>query len=156
MQYRKKPVVIEAMQLTDEMKDLVHNWAGGSATFDKELNPTLTINTLEGNMTARLGDWIIKGIKGEFYPCREDIFLASYEPINEVEEEIREIEVADKIVIPTRAIQGIDPNNYDQLIVNAGIFIDWIGKEKDPDGGPDRAIFNVRYPGGVKLLCVPL
>ena len=40
----------------------------------------LEIETLEGNMTAKVGDWIIKGVKGEFYPCKPDIFAATYEP----------------------------------------------------------------------------
>lgn len=42
--------------------------------------PTLLIRTLEGVMEARDGDWIIKGVKGEFYPCKPDIFAATYEP----------------------------------------------------------------------------
>lgn len=42
---------------------------------------TLTIRTLEGDMTANKGDWIIKGVQGEFYPCKPDIFAATYEPV---------------------------------------------------------------------------
>jgi hypothetical protein len=45
---------------------------------------TLDIPTLEGTMTARAGDWIIKGIKGEFYPVKPDIFLATYEAVDDV------------------------------------------------------------------------
>lgn len=82
MKYRKKPVVIDAMQFTEEDKTRVFNWVGGNrfADFDKDGNPTLRIGTLEGDMTATLGDWVIKGIKGEFYPCKPDIFEATYEP----------------------------------------------------------------------------
>jgi hypothetical protein len=83
--FRKKPVVIEAEQFTDEMKDRVFNWvnhSGGRRSYpntDLEGRPTLSIETLEGVMTASLGDWIIKGVKGEFYPCKPDIFEATYE-----------------------------------------------------------------------------
>jgi hypothetical protein len=79
--FRKKPVVIEAIQFTDESKDrcgcfVTCNWA---AVF-KDGKPAIEIQTLEGTMTAVIGDWIIKGVKGEFYPCKPDIFEATYEP----------------------------------------------------------------------------
>ena len=79
--YRKLPVVIEAVRLTDENKDRVFNelTCNSAAGRDDNDNPILIIQTLEGNMTARLGDWIIKGVKGEFYPCKNDVFLATYE-----------------------------------------------------------------------------
>lgn len=81
--YRKKPVVIEAWQFTDETKNQVFNNITCScyATFDDAGNPTLKIQTLEGVMTASFGDWVIKGVKGEFYPCRDDIFKATYEAV---------------------------------------------------------------------------
>lgn len=80
--FRKKPVVIEAWQFTDETKNQVFNsvTCNRVATFDAVGNPTLTIQTLEGDMVAVEGDWIIKGVKGEFYPCKPDIFEATYEP----------------------------------------------------------------------------
>ena len=96
-QYRKRPVVVEALQLCwntwDEMCDFlggivsVKNPARNVETFsDKcgERGPywiELTIPTLEGDHVARHGDWIIKGIQGEFYPCKPDIFEATYERI---------------------------------------------------------------------------
>ena len=81
MRYRKKPIVIEAMQFTDEMKDRVHTWIGCNriAGFDDDGSPILKIQTLEGVMVANLGDWVIKGVKGEFYPCKADIFELTYE-----------------------------------------------------------------------------
>ncbi len=84
--FRKKPVVIEAMQFTDETKDQVFNWLPGncSPVWDGNGNPALMIPTLEGDMMAILGDWIIKGVKGEFYPCKPDIFAATYEPIDDM------------------------------------------------------------------------
>jgi hypothetical protein len=83
--WRKRPVVIEAMQFTRESKDRVHNWitCNRYAGHDESGNPTLTIQTLEGDHLARLGDWIIRGVKGEFYPCRDDIFRATYESVTD-------------------------------------------------------------------------
>jgi hypothetical protein len=79
--YRKKPVVVEAVQITDSTFDAPHpnpeHFAG--VRYDP-VNRTVEILTLEGTMTGSLGDWIIKGIKGELYPCKPDIFEATYEP----------------------------------------------------------------------------
>jgi hypothetical protein len=78
MKFRKKPVVIEAIQWTGtnmgeigEFMDGIH-WAmsGGN----------LVIPTLEGDMAVSLNDWIIRGVKGEYYPCKPDVFEATYEP----------------------------------------------------------------------------
>jgi len=81
--FRKKPVVIEAEQFTDENKDRVFNWMTGNRApdFNEAGEPVLKIQTLEGVMAANLGDWIIKGVKGEFYPCKPDIFEQTYEPV---------------------------------------------------------------------------
>ena len=89
--FRKKPVVIDAIQLTEKLfwetydsKEPVF----GQFTFSGRYHPInrtvsnvyITIPTLEGTMRADLNDWLIKGIKGEFYPCKPDIFENSYEP----------------------------------------------------------------------------
>ena len=81
--FRKKPVVIEAMQFTDETKDQVFNFVTCTCypAWDGNGNPALSIQTLEGDMIATLGDWIIKGVNGEFYPCKPDIFEKTYEPV---------------------------------------------------------------------------
>lgn len=80
--FRKKPVVVEAMQFTDENKDRVFNWITCTRVpGDKDGKPVIVIQTLEGDMTAELCDWIIKGVQGEFYPCKPDIFEATYEPV---------------------------------------------------------------------------
>ncbi len=83
MKFRKKPVVIDAMQFTEETKDQVYCWVEGNkyASHDDDGNPTLIIPTLEGEMTATLGDWIIKGVAGEFYPFKPDIFEQTYEEV---------------------------------------------------------------------------
>ena len=80
--YRKKPVVIEAVQFNgrDNSGDVLEftDWQAvftGNSIDDCWLE----IPTLEGTMKARPGDWIIKGVNGEFYPCKPDIFAATYE-----------------------------------------------------------------------------
>lgn len=81
--FRKKPVTIEARQNTDDYEqreDLV-DWVRenqGRASLSHIMGQVY-IETLEGEMTAEPGDWIIKGVKGEFYPCKPDIFEATYE-----------------------------------------------------------------------------
>lgn len=87
--FTKKPVTIEAMQFdgTVESADAIREWAtmpdGMSAECARDSHKGactyLGIRTLEGTMRANSGDWIIKGVKGEFYPCKPDIFAATYE-----------------------------------------------------------------------------
>jgi len=83
MQFRKKPVVIDALQLTLENFEEVKQWCGGKTWSRPPMRAVtgITIPTLEGNMEASFGDWIIQGVKGEFYPCKPDIFEATYEPV---------------------------------------------------------------------------
>ena len=86
--YRKKPVVIEAVPVTYDNRFEVAAWCGGRA---EQAAPSgmiyapgvVAIDTLEGTMWAEVGDWIIKGVAGEFYPCKPDIFSATYEPEGE-------------------------------------------------------------------------
>lgn len=84
-QFRKKPVVIEAYQLPAAGEDVpasFEQWceAVGFTAFESDRDEGLLIHTLEGTMRAGPGDWIIKGVKGEFYPCKPDIFASTYEP----------------------------------------------------------------------------
>ena len=85
MKYRKKPVVIEAWKFTRKALEDIDSWVrkyrddiklvsqyGGDALY-------IEIETLEGTMRAELNDYIIKGVQGEFYPCKPDIFEATYE-----------------------------------------------------------------------------
>lgn len=79
--YRKKPVVIEAVQLR------LGEWPGDKFIDDgvqsgviRMVEDGALIRTLEGEMLARHGDWIIRGVKGELYPCKPEIFAATYEP----------------------------------------------------------------------------
>jgi hypothetical protein len=91
--FRKKPVVIEAYQITDEIvlahliekEPLPFGLQSSSADWHpgrREVSRfNILIKTLEGTMHVSLGDWIIKGVKGELYPCKPDIFAATYEPV---------------------------------------------------------------------------
>lgn len=77
--YRKKPVVIEAMQHTSLREDVlaIYAWIGVELEMKGQ---ALMIPTLEGEMRADVGDWIIRGVAGEFYPCKPDVFALTYEP----------------------------------------------------------------------------
>jgi len=75
--FRKKPVVIEAIQFTGNFDEIEKCIGGDAELRDGEL----VVATLEGPLRASLDDWIIKGIKGEFYPCKPDIFEATYERV---------------------------------------------------------------------------
>jgi hypothetical protein len=77
--FRKKPVVIEAVQWTGDNLMEVFALTNAQELGEDFISDDLTIPTLEGEMTARKGDYIIKGIKGEIYPCKPDIFEATYE-----------------------------------------------------------------------------
>ena len=86
MKFRKKPVVIEAMQYLNDpaIRAACIAFSGAQSTSidddgaEYELE-SLRIHTLEGTMRCSVGDWIIKGVNGEFYPCKPDIFAATYE-----------------------------------------------------------------------------
>ena len=82
--FRKKPVVIEAMlYLGDhETAMAIVAWSEGKVA-DDDGDGTLSVLTLEGTMRAEPGDYIIRGVKGEFYPCKPDIFLATHEPVDD-------------------------------------------------------------------------
>lgn len=82
-QYVKKPVVIDAVQYEDNdiSRTVIMQWLGEHETLCRIENGKLVIPTLEGDMSADYGDYIIKGVKGEFYPCKPDIFSATYEEV---------------------------------------------------------------------------
>lgn len=88
--FRKKPVVIEARRWSGHKVDAPYliGWIGepclGAVSIPGSDLFTLQIKTLEGEHTASPGDWIIQGVKGEFYPCKPDIFEATYELVETV------------------------------------------------------------------------
>lgn len=88
--YRKKPVVIDAVNWDgknfDEVSNFTKNFHGHKKAYEDAEEGSLKtgeyyIHTLEGVMTATKGDWIIKGVNGEFYPCKPDIFEKTYEKV---------------------------------------------------------------------------
>lgn len=81
LKFRKKPVVIEAVQFDGTLESIAcMPIASVSQDFTSD---SCQIETREGVMTADKGDWIIRGVKGEFYPCKPDIFEATYEPLED-------------------------------------------------------------------------
>ena len=84
--YHKKPVVINAMQWNGDFNEVVSMAASFSTPDLRKLKleeDKLKIYTLEGIMTADIGDWIIIGVEGELYPCKDDIFKKTYEEVKE-------------------------------------------------------------------------
>ena len=92
--YRKKPVVIDAIQLTDRNVRQVYEWVHGCVAIKTDIDlhkwddyvqliiaKGMKIPTLEGEMTASMGDYIIKGIQGEVYPIKADIFQKTYDKV---------------------------------------------------------------------------
>lgn len=90
MKFRKKPVVIDAIQWTGNNEIDVTDFVGEKLKTNrhlqsetKDLPSIIYIPTLEGVMQAKANDWIIKGVNGEFYPCKPDIFEKTYEPVED-------------------------------------------------------------------------
>lgn len=93
MKFRKKPIVIEAIQWTGENVEEIKNFTNGQIKYQVAIGgskygegypqkyTSLVIPTLEGDHLALRGDWIIKGIKGEYYPCNSSIFQLTYEQV---------------------------------------------------------------------------
>ncbi len=84
--YRKRPVVIEAYRFDNRVTNQPPHWlhqalVAGNVWHQPDTDPNLVIRTLEGDMRANLGDWIIKGVAGEIYPCKPEIFAETYEAV---------------------------------------------------------------------------
>ena len=75
---RKKPIIVEVKQYSNDNKEEVLEWLGDKGYYQ---NNNLYVKTLEGVLKADEGDFIIKGIKGEFYPCKPDVFKETYIPV---------------------------------------------------------------------------
>ncbi len=94
MKFRKKPVIIEAIQYVGYNGHELNSWSENKVIESPVLEPTkdnptgcyLQIYTLEGIHTAIVRDWIIKGVKGEFYPCKPDIFEMTYEKCDDIQD----------------------------------------------------------------------
>jgi hypothetical protein len=89
MEYRKKPVTIEAWPVSDILRSASSDWKALPTSVQEAyekgvflfLPKSIEIRTLEGTMTAENSDMLIRGIKGEFYPCKPDIFAAIYDSL---------------------------------------------------------------------------
>lgn len=90
--YRKLPVLVDAFQLNDDVEFIAPDWFTRAIIEEKVyIDRSLkdghiivygcTIETLEGRMKAKIGDYIIRGVHGEIYPCKQEIFLKTYEPV---------------------------------------------------------------------------
>lgn len=82
--FRKKPVCIEARQWDGSLAEahVIQEWSNVATVGTSPDGVRLEIATLEGIHKASPGDWIIRGVKGEFYPCKPDIFSATYDPVS--------------------------------------------------------------------------
>ena len=133
-QYRKKPVVIEAVQLTAETVQECYDFVGAKGNFPEcgmGIDPAdgqFKITTLEGVHTASVGDWIIKGVNGEFYPCKPDIFEKTYDSeVTTFKERLikEQEELNDKLVKlyefgSTEKFKEIDPVHKQLLVIQSG------------------------------------
>ena len=89
--FRKRPVEIEAMRWDGSLlsTETVTQWCGGAYDYEVKASDHtdkaewISIHTLEGVMRADVGDWVIRGVAGEFYPCRDEIFAATYDEVTE-------------------------------------------------------------------------
>jgi len=83
--FRKKPVVIEAMRYDGTNFAAISQFVGVHVREVREMHAplVLAVATVEGVMRADVGDWIIRGVQGEFYPCKPNIFEATYEPVSQ-------------------------------------------------------------------------
>lgn len=81
--FRKKPVIVEAVQWTGSNREEMEKFIPNTILAKKNAEEELAIGTLEGVMTASKNDWIIKGVHGEYYPCKPDIFEKTYEQVDD-------------------------------------------------------------------------
>ncbi len=98
MKYRKRPVVVEARQITNANMADVAEWCNGVLGWEPE--DGIEIDTLEGTMRGLRGDWIIKGVNNEFYPIKPDIFDNSYEEVEDwlsPTSDVNSIQIGDKV-----------------------------------------------------------
>ena len=90
MQYRKRPVVIDAVQFLDThdgVAEVLSFYPGIAGPFAEAGHHRFEIVTLEGKMRVGPGDWVVRGVKGEYYPVKPDIFDQTYEPVEQPKEE---------------------------------------------------------------------
>jgi hypothetical protein len=107
--FRKKPVVIEAVLFNGQNTEEIERFLEpiGAGVYQNQV----VIQTLEGVMKGDIGDWIIRGVKGEFYPCKPDIFAATYEHVEETLRKRPTIEELERILAgPNDSVIAINPD----------------------------------------------
>lgn len=133
--YKKKPAIVSCFQLGYQdiplwfQEAIADNKVSNISAFLESANETIKIKTLEGIMTAQKGDWIIRGVKGEIYPCKDDVFKATYDFVN-----LRHIKVGDNLA---GKIIYINETNYLGAEAEDIVVVDENHKivtEKDVDG----------------------
>lgn len=140
MKYRKKPVVIEAFQLNDRgmvAEDWFWDAVSANRIITRNFGKNYTdpaqceISTLEGVMTAKSGDYIIRGVQGEIYPCKPDIFEQTYEKVEGNSEfENKEAKIAKAV-----AATGLSEQQIRQMISNGKMPMGpWIALMKEEQG----------------------
>ena len=102
--YRKKPVIVEAVIWTDNNIDEIKELAKNAVEHIIFVDNNLYIETLEGNMNVSVGDYVIKGIAGEFYSCKPDIFKQTYETVSMVSDN-------DKTTVPMSEYRKLENKN---------------------------------------------
>ncbi len=80
MKFVKKPIEIEAVRYTGNNKKAIFDFIDGDVDVNLDASD-LAIHTLEGDMSVSRGDWVIRGVQGEYYPCKPDIFEMTYDPV---------------------------------------------------------------------------
>ena len=93
MKFKKKPIVIEAIQFDGTNGEEIEKFTKCVARRLATHTPLMIVSTYKGDVQARTGDWIIKGVKGEFYPCKPDIFEETYDKIGSKPESIISVSV---------------------------------------------------------------
>jgi hypothetical protein len=151
LEWRKKPVVIQAIQFTALTK-FVARFVGRS--IDANVNGTAVIHTLEGDMTVSVDDWIIRGVQGEFYPCKPDIFEATYERVLDGEPD-NDLEIR-----LTEFIQNTGDERFSKNFVREGVLAildpDTHDKKRTLDGEPREPECPTNHSRRVFVLGKPL
>ncbi|AZV01748.1 nucleotide pyrophosphohydrolase [Microbacterium phage Schubert] len=139
--YRKKPVTVEAQLVTPKSIQDVAKWCNGTVIQGTQEDTTfLQIKTLEGYMAANFGDYVIKGVAGEFYPCKPDIFWETYETVGHTESR-------DYVLARLQQNLGIQPLNVMQEQVRE--FQQGMGQ---PVGTYARSLPKDRVPVRIELI----
>ena len=128
--FRKKPIVIQAFEYTPELT------TGDLEAMGFHFTGDLIIQTLEGDLHAQHGDWIIRGIAGEYYPCKPDIFAATYDEVGEpvLEQESR-VHLKAILASAVRMVDRMQPQGEEQMSATVGFAeaMQYCGLETDDD-----------------------